>query len=349
ILSTRNGSRVQFQRMSVMSFITSPMVRRSMADDWHALRPEAVLQRLESSPIGLTTRESAARLARVGPNELVQTMRISPLRILLSQFTDVLVIVLIIAAIISAALGLAQNETSDLYDAILIIAIVIMNAVLGFLQEYRAERSLEALKTLAAPRAHVVREGAVVAIPSRELVPGEVIVLAAGDRVPADARLLEAASLRVNEASLTGESLPVSKATEALPRETFLGDRKNLVFMGTTVDGGRGKAVVVETAMATELGKIAGLVQQETKEETPLQKQLDRLGRQIGIAVLLAAGLIFVIGVLRDPGHVELLFLTAVGLSVAAIPEGLPAIVTISLALGLQRMIRRGALIRKLP
>src|SRR2546427_2665390 len=229
-----------------------------------------------------------------------------------------------------------------------------MNAVLGFLQEYRAERSLEALKTLAAPRAHVVREGAVVAVPSRELVPGEVIVLAAGDRVPADARLLEAGSLRVNEASLSGESLPVSKATEALPRETFLGDRKNLVFMGTTVDGGRGKAVVIETAMATELGKIAGLVQQETKEETPLQKQLDRLGRQIGIAVLLAAGLIFVIGVLRelpglDASHVELLFLTAVGLSVAAIPEGLPAIVTISLALGLQRMIRRGALIRKLP
>src|SRR2546426_10324172 len=354
MLSTRNGSRVQFQRMSVMSFITSPMVRRSMADDWHALRPEAVLQRLESSPIGLTTRESAARLARVGPNELVQTTRISPLRILLSQFTDVLVIVLIIAAIISAALGLAQNETSDLYDAILIIAIVIMNAVLGFLQEYRAERSLEALKTLAAPRAHVVREGAVVAIPSRELVPGEVIVLAAGDRVPAGARLLEAASLRGNEASPTGEARPVSKGTEALPRETVLAGRKNLGFMGTTGGGGRGKAVVIETAMATELGKIAGLVQQETKEETPLQKQLDRLGRQIGIAVLLAAGLIFVIGVLRelpalDASHVELLFLTAVGLSVAAIPEGLPAIVTISLALGLQRMIRRHALIRKLP
>src|SRR3989442_14060764 len=146
-----------------------------------------------------------------------------------------------------------------------------MNAVLGFLQEYRAERSLEAVKALAAARAHVVREGAVVAIPARELVPGEVIGLAAGDRVPADARLLEAASLRVNEASLTGESLPVSKATEALPRETFLGDRKNLVFMGTTVDGGRGKAVVVETSMGTELREIAGLVQPEAKEETALQ------------------------------------------------------------------------------
>jgi len=320
-----------------------------MADDWHALRAEAVLQRLDSSPLGLTSREASQRLARFGPNELVQTARVSPLRILLSQFVDVLVIVLIIAAVISATLGLLQGETADLYDAVLIIVIVIMNAILGFVQEYRAERSLEALKSLAAPKAHVLREGGVVAVPSRELVPGEVVVLAAGDRVPADARLLEVASLRVNEASLTGESLPVSKAVEPQPRDSFLGDRKNMVFMGTTVDGGRGRAVLVETGMSTQLGKIAGLVQQETKEETPLQKQLDRLGRQIGIAVLLAAGLIFVIGVLRDPGHVELLFLTAVGLSVAAIPEGLPAIVTISLALGLQRMIRRGALIRKLP
>src|SRR6266571_6482970 len=335
--------------LSEKRFITSANVRRAMAGDWHALRAEAVLQRLDASPLGLSSREAQERLARVGPNELVQTAKISPFRILLSQFADVLVIVLIAAALISAALGLSQNETADLYDALLIIVIVVMNAILGFVQEYRAERSLEALKTLAAPKAHVLREGEVVSIPSRELVPGEIIVLAAGDRVPADARLLEVASLRVNEASLTGESLPVSKAVEPLPRDAFLGDRRNMVFMGTTVDGGRGKAVVVETGMGTELGKIAGLVQQETKEETPLQKQLDRLGRQIGVAVLLAAGLIFVIGVVRDPGHIELLFLTAVGLSVAAIPEGLPAIVTISLALGLQRMIRRGALIRKLP
>src|SRR6266700_888847 len=217
------------------SFITSPNVRRAMAGDWHALRAEAVLQRLAASPLGLSSREARERLARVGPNELVQTARISPLRILLSQFTDVLVIVLIAAALISAALGLSQNETADLYDALLIIVI---------------------------------------------------IVLAAGDRVPADARLLEVASLRVNEASLTGESLPVSKTVEPLPRDAFLGDRRNMVFMGTTVDGGRGKAVVVETGMGTELGKIAGLVQQEAKEETPLQRQLDRLGRQIGIAVL---------------------------------------------------------------
>src|SRR5438270_10975758 len=335
--------------MSGTTFITRAPVRRTMADEWHSLPADDVLRRLDASPLGLNASDAARRLARFGPNELVRTARISPWRILLAQFVDVLVIVLIIAAIISAVLGTLQGELADLYDAILIVAIVIMNAILGFVQEYRAERSLEALKNLAAPKAHILREGEIVAVPSRELVPGDVAVLTAGDRIPADARLFEVASLRVNEASLTGESLPVSKAVDALPRDSFLGDRKHMVFMGTAVDGGRAKAVIVETGMATQLGKIAGLVQQETKEETPLQKQLDRLGRQIGIAVLLAAGLIFLFGVLRDPRHIELLFLTAVGLAVAAIPEGLPAIVTISLALGLQRMIRRGALIRKLP
>ncbi|HKW42928.1 MAG TPA: HAD-IC family P-type ATPase [Thermoplasmata archaeon] len=326
-----------------------------MAHDWHALPAEAVLQSLDASPLGLTTRDARSRLERVGPNELVQASKISPLRILLSQFKDVLVIVLIIAAVISAVLGITRNQTEDLWDAALIVIIVIMNSILGFVQEYRAERSLEALKTLAAPKAHVLREGGPTTIPSRELVPGDILVLTAGDLVPADARLLEVASLRINEASLTGESAPVSKTVEPLPSQAFLGDRKNMVYMGTSVAEGRGKAVVVATGMATELGKIAGLVQQEKKEETPLQRQLDRLGRQIGIAVLAAAGLIFFIGVLRELGgpdlwrHIELLFLTAVGLSVAAIPEGLPAIVTISLALGLQRMIRRHALIRKLP
>ncbi len=323
-----------------------------MAEDWHAVDVEAALKREGSSPSGLSQAEASKRLAEVGPNELVQTTRIRPIRIFLEQFTDVLVIILIIAAAVSAYLGLSKGESADLYDAGLIVIIVVLNSVLGFVQEYRAERSLQALKALAAPKAHVIRGGEVLAIPSRELVPGEVVVLAAGDKVPADLRLFEVASLRTNEASLTGESTPVSKTTAALPREAFLGDRKNMSFMGTTVDGGRGKGLVVETGMRTELGKIAGLVQQETKEETPLQKQLDRLGRQIGLAILGIAALIFVLGLLEetDPvGHVELLFLTAVGLAVAAIPEGLPAVVTISLALGLQRMIRRHALIRKLP
>src|SRR3989442_1225595 len=274
--------------MSATSFITNANVQRAMADDWHALRAEAVLQKLDSSPLGLTSREAAERLSRFGPNELVQTARVSPLRILLSQFVDVLVIVLIIAAIISATLGLLQGETADLYDAVLIVVIVIMNAIFGFVQEYRAERSLEALKSLAAPKAHILREGGIVAVPSRELVPGDVVALAAGDRVPADARLFEVASLRVNEAPLTGESLPVSKAVEPLPRDSFLGDRKNMVFMGTAVDGGRGQAVIVETGMGTQLGKIAGLVQTETKQETPLQRQLDRPGRQHRSAGLVA-------------------------------------------------------------
>ena len=288
----------------------------------------------------------------MGPNELVQTTRISPLRIFLEQFTDVLVIILIIAAVISGYLGISRGESTEVWDAVLITIIVVLNSVLGFFQEFRAERSLQALKALAAPKAHVVRGGEAVAVASRDLVPGDVVVLAAGDRVPADLRLFEVASLRTNEASLTGESTAVSKTTAVLPRDAFLGDRKDMVFMGTSVEGGRGKGLVVETGMRTELGRIAGLVQQETKEQTPLQRQLDRLGRQIGFIILGIAAAVFVLMFLKEANpmaNLELLFLTAVGLAVAAIPEGLPAVVTISLALGLQRMIRRHALIRKLP
>ena len=324
----------------------------SVSGDWHAVDVETAFERLAAAPTGLSRREAAERLARDGPNELVQTHRISPLRILFEQFTDVLVIILIIAAAISAYLGVSKGEATELYDAVLIAIIVVLNAILGFFQEFRAEKSLEALKALAAPKAHAVREGEVLAVPSRELVAGDVVVLAAGDRVPADLRLFEVASLRTNEAPLTGESTPVSKSTAPLPRDSFLGDRKDMAFMGTTVDGGRGKGLVIATGMRTELGTIAGLVQQETKEETPLQRQLDRLGRQIGFLILGIAATIFVIMFIKEGetlGSIELLFLTAVGLAVAAIPEGLPAVVTISLALGLQRMIKRHALIRKLP
>jgi len=320
-----------------------------MVDDWHALPAEAVLQRLDASSLGLSSEEARKRLARVGPNELIQTTRISPLRIFLEQFTNVLVVVLIFAAIVSAALGLLKEEAAELYDATLIGVIVILNATLGFVQEYRAEKSLQALKALSAPKAHALRDSEVVIIPTRELVPADVVVLAAGDRVPADGRLIEATGLRANEASLTGESTAVSKTTDVLRQQIFLADRKNMVYAGTTIEGGRGKAVLVTTGMNTELGKIAGLVQQETDEETPLQRQLNRLGRQIGAAVLGVAAIVFAIGVLRDIGQAEILFLTAVSLAVAAIPEGLPAVVTISLALGLQRMVKRNALVRRLP
>ncbi len=323
-----------------------------MPDDWHALTVDAAFETLKSSASGLTSEEAAKRLEEFGPNELIQTTRISPLRIFLEQFTDVLVIILIIAAGISAYLGLSKGDAAEIWDAALIVVIVILNSVLGFVQEYRAEKSLQALKALAAPKAHVIRDRQPTTVPSREIVPGDLVLLSAGDRSPADLRVVQVASLRTNEASLTGESTPVSKRVEPVPAGAFLGDRKDMAFMGTSVDGGRGRGLVVATGMTTELGKIAGLVQEETKEETPLQRQLDRLGRQIGIAVLVIAAVIFVIGLIEeiDPAaHLELLFLTAVGLAVAAIPEGLPAIVTISLALGLQRMIKRHALIRKLP
>ncbi len=323
-----------------------------MSEAWHSVDVEAAFERQASAPTGLSKGDAAQRLAKVGPNELVQTTRISPLRILLEQFTDVLVIILIIAAAISAYLGLSRSESTEVWDAVLIAIIVALNSVLGFFQEFRAEKSLQALKALAAPKAHVVREGEALAVASRDLVPGDVVLLAAGDKIPADLRLFEAASLRTNEASLTGESTAVTKATGALPADAFLGDRRNMAFMGTSVEGGRGRGLVVATGMRTELGKIAGLVQQETKEETPLQRQLDRLGRQIGLIILGIAAAVFLLMFLKeaDPfANLELLFLTAVGLAVAAIPEGLPAVVTISLALGLQRMIKRHALIRKLP
>ena len=327
-------------------------IRSSMPEAWHAVDVATLFERQASSPTGLSKGEASERLARMGPNELVQTTRISPIRILFEQFTDVLVIILIIAAVISGYLGISKGDSTELWDAVLIAIIVVLNSILGFVQEFRAEKSLQALKALAAPKAHVVREGEALVVPARELVPGDAVMLAAGDKVPADLRLFEVASFRTNEASLTGESTPVSKTTAVLPADAFLGDRKNMTFMGTTVEGGRGKGLVVATGMATELGKIAGLVQQETKEETPLQRQLDRLGRQIGLIILGIAAAVFVIMFLKeaDPmGKLELLFLTAVGLAVAAIPEGLPAVVTISLALGLQRMIKRHALIRKLP
>ena len=320
-----------------------------MPDDWHALTVEETFHRLESSPLGLNPADATRRLARYGPNELQQLAKISPLKIFLSQFLDVLVIVLIAAAVISGALGILTRQVEELYDATLITIIVILNAIFGFVQEYRAERSLEALRSLAAPKARVIREGESILIPAREVVPGDIVVLATGEKVPADGRILEAVNLRANEASLTGESIPVSKTTTPLMAKTFLADRKNMVFAATLVDAGRGRAIVTGTGMASELGKIAGLVQQEPRTETPLQKQLDRLGKQLGIVILAISAFVFFFGFLRAPGQLETLFLTAVSLSVAAIPEGLPAVVTISLALGLQRMVRRNALIRKLP
>lgn len=291
---------------------------------------------------GLTSTEAGRRLVEVGHNQLNTAPKISPWRIFLNQFTDFMVLVLIGAAIISGLLG--EKE-----DALTIIAIIILNAILGFFQEYRAEKSLEALKELTAPLAHVWRDGKVQRIPAKELVPGDIMLLESGARVPADGRIVEQVNLEVNEATLTGESMAVAK-TEDILRETnpVLGDQRNMVFAGTVVTSGRGKAVVTATGMKTEIGKIAGMISQAEDEATPLQKRLEQLGQWLVLICLGVCAMVGTMGVLRGEPPRQM-FLAAVSLAVAAIPEGLPAIVTISLAIGVQKMIKRNAIIRKLP
>jgi Ca2+-transporting ATPase len=310
---------------------------------WHTFSVETILDSLEVSPTqGLDSIEIQDRLAINGYNELVEKGTKAPWRIFLEQFRETMVIVLVIAAVISALL-------SDWKDAIAILAIVILNAVLGFVQEYRAEQAMQALKKMAAPIVRVRRDSQVMEIESRNLVPGDVILLEAGSAVPADARLLESANLRVTEASLTGESHTVDKIIESLEGDDLpLGDRKNQVFMGTAVSYGRGVAVVVETGMRTQLGRIAELIQSVESEQTPLQRRMGQLGRSLAFASLGIVAIVFILGLLRGEKVTEM-FITSIAMAVAAIPEGLPAIVTISLALGAQRMLRRRALIRKLP
>ncbi len=320
--------------------------------DWHNLESDEVLKKLDSCPIGLDDKDAAHRLETYGPNELVETRRVSPLKMFLQQFADRMVVILIIAAVISAGVGLYhtffKGESGDeIFDAVVIMIIVMLNAVFGFVQEYKAEQAIKALKAMAAPTAKAYRDGEAIQVPARELVPGDVIELTTGDLVPADGRLIEAVNLNADEASLTGESVPVAKLTHSLKGEVFLGDRRNMVYSGTAIESGRGKAVIVSTGMNTELGKIAGMVQ-ELEEEPPLRAKINRMANQIGIIVLVACGIVFVVGAFRGIDVVKM-FLTAVSLAVAAIPEGLPAVVTISLALGVQRMVRRHALIRRLP
>ena len=311
--------------------------------DWFHWDAADLLEKLGSSrAAGLTAVAAEQRLAEHGPNELAEQEIISPWRILWEQLTAVMVIILIAAAIISAFIG-------DFKDAAAIMVIVILNAVLGFSQEYRAEKGIAALKKMAVPTVKVRRDGRIQQISARDLVPGDVVLLEAGAIVPADGRILHSASLRVQEAALTGESEPVEKtARPLLESDVPLGDRKNMVFAGTQVTYGRGEAVITETGMATELGRIAGMLQTVRREPTPLQRRLEQLGRGLAAAALAIVAVVFALGVLRgeDP---ELMLLTAISMAVAAIPEGLPAVVTIALALGAQRMLRRQALVRKLP
>ncbi len=310
---------------------------------WHTLEPHDVAARLQADlNDGLTDQEAARRLARYGPNELQTYGAKSRWQILREQLTGTMVAMLIAAAAVSAALG-------DYKDTVAILAIVALNTILGFTQEYRAEQAMVALKRLAVPTVKVRRGGRVSDIPARHLVTGDIVLLEAGNLVPADLRVLDAVHLRIQEASLTGESEPVEKTAQALEHPDLpLGDRANMAYMGTTVTYGRGVGVVAETGMRTELGRIAAMLQTVGAEPTPLQRRMDQLGRQLGAAALLIVAAIFLAGLLRGQ-DLKLMFLTAVSLAVAAVPEGLPAVVTIALSLGAQRMLKRRALIRKLP
>jgi Ca2+-transporting ATPase len=313
---------------------------------WHALEVDELSRALHSdTERGLTSAEAAARLAQYGPNELPAAPPVSVLKLFLSQFSSLIVWVLIGAAIVS---GLLQEWV----DAAAIVAIVILNAILGFVQEFRAERSLEALKQMVVVTARVFRDGSLVSLPARDLVPSDLIQVEAGDRIPTDARLVYATVLRTQEASLTGESTPVAKSIDPIPQaEVPLGDRHNMLYMGTVAVSGKARALVVGTGIHTEIGKIAVMIQEAAeaeREETPLQRRLEQLGHTLLWLCLGIVAVVFLLGELRGVPVVTM-FLTAVSLAVAAIPEGLPAVVTITLALGVTRMVKRHALIRRLP
>ncbi|MCB9161522.1 MAG: cation-translocating P-type ATPase [Caldilineaceae bacterium] len=316
---------------------------------WHTDSLDRVLSQLSVDPdAGLDTAEAERRHAETGPNQLVERGVKSRWAILLDQFKDAMVIILLVAAAISLALG-------EFLDAIVILIIVIVNAIIGFTQEYRAEQAMEALKKMAVPTVRVRRNGGhIEEIPSPALVPGDIVLLEAGNLIPADGRVVESVNLKVEEAALTGESEPVNKKAVALDDANLqVGDRINMLYMGTVVTYGRGSFVVTETGMTTELGKIAEMIQDVEQEQTPLQRRLTQLGKMLALAAMAIIAVVIVLGYIdgRRAGHVdwEILFLTGVSMAVAAIPESLPAVVTITLALGAQRLLKRHALMRRLP
>jgi Ca2+-transporting ATPase len=307
---------------------------------WHNLSVSEVIESLNSGIQGLTREEAERRLAQFGPNELAEKKKISPLMLWLGQFKDFLIIILLVAVALSAVLG-------EVIDAIVIFVIVLFATTLGFIQEYRAERAMEALKRMAAPTSSVIRDGQEIEIPAREIVPGDIVALRTGDKIPADCRLIEAVNLKAEEAPLTGESVPIEKTVAPIPGEVGIGDRKNMAFMGTTVVWGRGKAIVTDTGMQTEFGKIATMIQEVEEEPTPLQVNLKKMGKFIAYAALAICFVLAGIGILRGHEILEML-IWGVSLAIAAVPEALPAVVTIGLAIGVRQMARRHALIRRL-
>ncbi|MBO5648605.1 MAG: calcium-translocating P-type ATPase, PMCA-type [Clostridia bacterium] len=311
---------------------------------------EALIQLLSTDKAhGLTSAQAQEKLAQHGPNKLREKAKKTSLQRFFDQFRDTMILILIAAAIISFVVAIVEGNPKELFEPILILVIVILNAILGVVQESKAEKALDALQNLSAPHARVIRDGKESVIDAADLVPGDIIKLEAGDFVPADARLLESVSLKSEESALTGESVPSEKDADAtVSVDAPLGDRTNMLFSGCSVTYGTALAVVTDTGMNTEMGKIAGLLDSESDSMTPLQKKLAQLGKYLGFIALAACAIIFVVGISNEIPVVEI-FMTAVSLAVSAIPEGLPAIVTIVLSIGVQRMVKRNALIRRLP
>lgn len=309
---------------------------------WHTMTIDEVVRQLNVSPhIGLTVDESNVRLAQYGPNRLAESLRRAPWRMFLDQFKSVLVLVLVAGALLAGVIG-------DLKDALVILVVVLINAVLGFYQEYRAEQSLAALKKMLAPEAEVRRDGGSQMLTAEELVPGDIVLMDAGDRVPADGRVIVAHGFEVDESSLTGESHTVGKRTERLDGEVIpLAERDNMLYMNTTVTRGRAEMVVTATGMSTEMGRLAGMLAEAEEVSTPLQIQLDGLGKRLAIIAGVVVTIMLISGLLRGEPWMQMV-MTAIALAVAAIPEGLPAVVTVTLALGLHRMARHGAIVKRL-
>jgi len=328
-----------------------------MSSAWHSVDKDAVLQKLKTSPNGLTNEDAKRRLVEYGFNELMEKKRRNALQMFLGEFKDIFIMLLVIATILSAligyyeSIGTQQGFLETYTDSITILIIVVLVAVAGFVQEYRAEKAVEALKKLTAPRARVLRDGKEVMIPAREVVPGDLLALESGDTVPADARILEAIELKADEAVLTGESAPVAKVSDVVKPEVPVAERKNMLFMATHTIFGRGRAVVTSTGMNTEFGRIAELVQTAEEEEPPLQKKLDRFAKKIAYIVVFLAAVIFVLELFAEGPKTKALidaFLVSISLAISVVPEGLPAIVTITLALGAREFAKRHAIIRRL-
>jgi Ca2+-transporting ATPase len=311
-------------------------------NSWHALKTKEALEALKTNEKGLTAQEAQNRLLKYGPNELKKKKGKSPIKLFFGQFTEVLIVILLIAT----GLSLVVGET---VDALIILAIVIASAILGFTQEYRSEKAVEALKRMTAPTAVVLRDGKEIKVPANQLVPGDIILLFTGDKVPADSRILEAFNLKVDEASLTGESAPVDKQAHELAQETQLNDKHNMVFTGTIVVYGRAKALVTTTGMQTEFGRIAQMVQTTTQEKTPLEKRMAGVGKWIGIFAVVICISVGTVGVVVEQRPIVDMLLWAVSLAVAAVPEALPAIVTGALAIGMYRMAKVNTIVKRLP